>query len=74
MTVVACIVVAVLLFTETASAELRDGLVSYWPLEVLTTEVTPDIVSGNDLFLYKIDQSNLVNGRFGNALSFDGKS
>src|SRR5688572_16391483 len=74
MSLVRIIVVVVCLLAVKASAELAEGLVSYWPFEDVTAESTPDVVSGNDLFLFKMDHKNLVTGRFGNAFSFDGQS
>lgn len=68
------VVVAVFGFVIAASADLKEGLVSYWPFETATTEYTPDIISRNDLYFYDMGRSNQVPGRFGQAFSFDGKS
>jgi hypothetical protein len=62
------------LFVLPASAELKDGLVSYWPFETSTSEYTPDIVNRNDLYFYDMSRSNHVRGKFGLAFAFDGKS
>ena len=63
-----------LILASTASAELRQGLVSYWPFDSVSAETTGDVISGNDLFLYKMSKANLVVGKFGKALSFDGQT
>lgn len=57
-----------------SAAELQDGLISYWPFETMSERETPDLVSGNHLFLYNVASSNLVSGRHGKAASFDGTS
>lgn len=57
-----------------AQANLLDGLVSYWPLETVDVDKTPDLVSGNHLFLHNLDETNFVPGRRGKALSLDGAS
>jgi hypothetical protein len=57
------------------AADVRVGLVSYWPLDNISPDIshTPDVVSGNHLLLANIwDTSPLVNGRVGKALEFDG--
>jgi GH35 family endo-1,4-beta-xylanase len=51
---------------------LLEGLVSWWPLDVVHGVSTPDRISGNHLFLHLMGAANLVPGRHGNALSFDG--
>jgi hypothetical protein len=48
------------------------GLVAYWPLDTVAGTTTPDTVNGNDLTLVNMDNSNLVVGRRGNALAFNG--
>lgn len=57
-----------------ASAQLRDGLVSYWPLNAIETDHTPDVVSGNHLYLYNMGETDIIPGRYGSAFSFDGIS
>lgn len=79
---------ALLLAGCTASAvlhaDVRQGLVSYWPLdEVITLSDgfsigTPDVVSGNDMnmtledFTGTMSAANLIPGRHGQAMSFNG--
>jgi hypothetical protein len=58
-------------------ASLRDGLVSYWPLQTFTNDnpagiTTPDLYSRNDMALVNMDELNVVPGMFGNGLSFNG--
>jgi len=56
------------------AADLRNGLVSYWPFDTvdLLNDLTPDVVSGNNLILNNIsDTSVLVPGKFGHAFSFN---
>src|SRR5262245_24944026 len=53
-----CIVVSSLvtalsaLFPKASAQNLADGLVSYWPLDVVVGGKTPDLVSGYDLAPY----------------------
>jgi len=65
---------------NTAFADLREGLVSYWPLDVLTNDVnlgqnvTPDL-GPNTNFLSDngtMSGADIVPGMRGNAASFDG--
>ena len=59
-------------FLPTASAaDVREGLVSYWPLDEPTADFlyTEDVVTGNDLLLAAYD---FQAGQRGNALFFDG--
>ena len=50
---------------------LGDGLVAYWPLDEVQGTRTPDLANGLDLDLRNMDESNVVEGRWGNAFSFD---
>lgn len=54
------------------SADLREGLVSYWPLDTLnsTTFTTPDVVSGNDFNAFSHGPTDVVAGRVGSAFQF----
>lgn len=58
----------------TARAELHEGLVAYWPFDTVNVDTTPDLVSGQHLYLYNLTETNLVAGRYNQALSFDGVS
>lgn len=56
---------------------LASGLISYWPLDVLNSDVTlntPDLYSGNSLVLTNMDAGSLIPGQTSNALTFDGVS
>jgi hypothetical protein len=52
--------------------DIHRGLISYWPLDVVDGTTTPDVAVGNDLELYGMDAGNLMPGKFGQAMSFDG--
>jgi Concanavalin A-like lectin/glucanases superfamily len=71
-------IVPVLLLSAASAwaTDVREGLVSYWPLDtadfVNFPNTTPDVVGGNNMQLYDIfDSSAFVPGKFGQALSFD---
>jgi Concanavalin A-like lectin/glucanases superfamily len=69
-------VAAAAAFTITTSlaADVRQGLVSYWPLDNLdlVNLVTPDVVASNNLALFNIvDSTPLVAGKFGQGIAFD---
>ena len=53
-----------------AKAQLRDGLVAYWPLDGISGETAPDVVGGYNMELTNMDDSNVVEGKVGNAFSF----
>jgi hypothetical protein len=59
--------------TATQAADVRQGLVSYWPLNTLDagTSTTPDVAGGNHLNAYLHSSSDLLAGKFGNALNFN---
>lgn len=69
---------AVLLTASSLLADVREGLVAYWPLNTATGAypmVTPDVVGGNDLAGPNMDSGfSVVSGHFGNAVAFDGFS
>lgn len=54
------------------AADVRQGLVSYWPLNTLDagTFTTPDVVSGNHFNAIYHSAADVVAGKFGNAFSF----
>ena len=52
------------------NAQLRDGLVAYWPLDGISGEAAPDVVGGYNMELTNMDDSNVVEGKVGNAFSF----
>ena len=58
-----------------SAADVREGLVSYWPLDALSPDLlsTPDQVSGNRLEAVNFyDTSAVVAGQRGMAFQFDG--
>ena len=50
---------------------LARGLVSHWPLDEIQGTKTPDLVSGYDMDLTNLEAGDVVEGRNGNAFSFD---
>jgi hypothetical protein len=57
--------------------DLRQALISYWPLDTVSTDdvgrvSTPDLYSRNDMLLANMSELNQVFGQFSNALNFDG--
>lgn len=69
---------AMLLAALTTQADVREGLVAYWPLNTASGAypmTTPDVVGGNDLWGLNQDSTTaLVAGHSGNAVTFDGAS
>lgn len=69
---------AALLAAQPVRADLREGLVAYWPLNSASGAyplTTPDVVGGNDMSGPNMDSATaLVSGHAGNAASFDGAS
>lgn len=70
--------VALLLAAVSFAADVRNGLVAYWPMNAAPgsgSMATPDVVAGNDLQgPLKDGTTALVAGRFGNAVTFAGNS
>jgi len=62
---------ATLLSSTGSQAALKDGLVSYWPLDDVVGTKTPDLVSGYDLELANLTAADLVAGKVGKAFKFD---
>jgi hypothetical protein len=54
------------------AASLREGLVSFWPLETADGGVTPDLASGNTMSI--VGAPIVEAGQRGNAFTFDGVS
>lgn len=50
---------------------LTNALIAYWPLDTVIGGKTPDVVSGYDMTLVNMGATNLVSGRWGNALEFN---
>src|ERR1044071_5159398 len=65
-------VVCLLLNVHPAFADLRDGLVSYWPLDVDNSGTTPDPSFTNDLTL--VSGPTVGTGQVSNAFTFNGTS
>jgi hypothetical protein len=69
---------ALLLAASSVQADVRDGLVAYWPMNTAPgsgSMTTPDMVAGNDLQgPLKDGDTALVAGRFGNAITFAGNT
>ena len=67
---------AFLLAASTLLADVREGLVAYWPLNTATGSnpmTTPDVVAGNDMTGPFMDSGTaVVAGHHGNAVSFGG--
>ena len=57
-------------FNSIQAASLREGLVSFWPLETADTGVTPDLASGNTMSIF--GNPIVEPGQRGNAFTFDG--
>lgn len=55
----------------TGQAALRDGLVTYWPLDQVVGNKTPDLASGYDMELANLTAADLVAGKFGKAFKFE---
>lgn len=54
------------------AADVRQGLVSYWPLNTITASATtPDLAGGNHFNAFAHTAADLVAGKFGQALSFN---
>jgi len=56
------------------AADVRQGLVSYWPLDEMSPDATttPDVVSGNDFQVANMIPGDVVPGKRGNAFQFTG--
>lgn len=49
---------------------LKDDLVSYWPLDEIQGNKTPDLASGFDFVVQNLTASDIVPGKFGTAFNF----
>lgn len=64
--------VALLGLTSSHAADVRQGLVSYWPLNSLSADATtPDLAGGHHFNAFTHTAADLVPGKFGQALSFN---
>ncbi|HEY3863429.1 MAG TPA: lamin tail domain-containing protein, partial [Verrucomicrobiae bacterium] len=58
--------------SQTSSADLNTGLVSYWPLDAISGGATPDLLLSNNLAVF--GGPSVAPGVFSNAFSFNGSS
>ena len=63
-------------FTALAAAsavrgELTDGMIAYWPLDEVAGEKSPELVNGYDMKAVNLTADDVVEGKWGNAISFD---
>ena len=56
--------------STTLSAQLKNGLIAYWPLDEVQGSKTPELVNGYDMELTNLSSDDVVEGRIGNAFSF----
>jgi len=63
---------ASLIVTDDPAPDVRSGVISHWPMDEVGGVVTPDRYSHNDMALVNMDLTNLMPGRFIEALTFDG--
>ncbi len=49
---------------------LKDDLVSYWPLDEIQGNKTPDLASGFDFLVLNLSASDQIPGKFGTAFNF----
>ncbi|HEY5912033.1 MAG TPA: LamG-like jellyroll fold domain-containing protein [Verrucomicrobiae bacterium] len=66
--------VARLEFAVLPSANITNGIISYWPLNEVVGNKTVDLVSGYDMTLVNMGLTNVVPGKWGNAFQFDNAS
>ena len=64
-------IVAQIVVNTPGPPNLTNGMVAYWPLDTITGVKTPDLVSAYDMTVNNMGSSNIVEGKWGNALSFD---
>ena len=55
---------------STLNAQLKDGLIAYWPLDEVQGTKTPELINGYDMELTNLTADDVVEGRIGNAFSF----
>jgi len=66
--------VAQVTVNDYAAPNLTNGIVAYWPLDTVAGTKTPDVVSAYDLTLFGSTAPSLVEGKWGNAMSFSSAS
>ena len=57
-------------FGRLEAQDLKDGLVSYWPLDEVRGTKTPDLIGGYDMDLTNLSAEDLVDGQTGMAFEF----
>jgi hypothetical protein len=62
--------VATLLVSAPPAPDLTNNLVAYWPLNTVEGTKTPDLANGYDMTLINMSSTNIVPGRWGNAMRF----
>lgn len=63
---------ASLAFATFPPASITNGLISYWPLNEVQGSKTFDVVSTYDMSLINMSGADIVPGKWGNALQFNG--
>jgi hypothetical protein len=63
-------VVATLLVSSPPAPDLTNNLVAYWPLNTVEGTKTPDLANGYDMTLINMSSTNIVPGKWGNAMKF----
>lgn len=58
-------------FAVPPGPNIIDGMIAYWPLDVVVGTRTPDLVSGYDMTLVNMGTTNIDVGKWGNAFRFD---
>ena len=63
-------VVATLTVSPLPAPDLTNGMVAYWPLNTVEGTKTPELANGYDMTLINMSATNLVAGKWGNAMMF----
>jgi hypothetical protein len=64
--------IASLAFATAPAASITNGLISYWPLNEFQGGKTFDVVSAYDMNALNIGPADIVLGKWGNAMQFNG--
>lgn len=62
---------AVLIIHSSQAQELTDGMIGYWPLDEVIAGKSPDKTGNSDMEVKNINEEDIIEGRWGNAYSFD---
>src|SRR5664280_1497973 len=60
-------------FGQVTASQIYQGLVSYWPMDTITSGTTPDVVSGINLTAAN-SPSTTTGGKFGNGIVLNGSN